>query len=78
MDAAKVRQAKFRQTLRGYQVHEVDAFLERLVTEIEAGGPVGELCQQVHFPQALRGYPVDDVDRFLAEVAGGEGSITHI
>ena len=78
MDAERVRQVKFRQTLRGYQVNEVDGFLERLATEIEAGRSVGGLCRQVHFRQALRGYRVDDVDHFLAEVAGGEGSIPHI
>lgn len=67
MDAQTVRQAEFPQVLRGYRLDDVDSFLERVATELEAGRPVKDLCEHAQFRQAR--YRVEDVARFIAQVA---------
>lgn len=69
MNGTDVRTKEFRQTLRGYHIDDVDAFLEKVAVEVEAGRPVRSLCASARFRQTLRGYKVEDVDHFLSQVA---------
>jgi len=69
VNGADVRTKEFRQTLRGYHIDDVDAFLEKVAVEVGAGRPVRSLCAGARFRQALRGYKIDDVDAFLRQVA---------
>ena len=59
----------------GYDMHEVDAFLDRLVVAVDAGEPLAQLCHEARFtPVRLKeGYDTDEVDDFLAEVSGPSG-----
>jgi len=64
-----IRTVEFKQRLRGYYIDDVDAFLEKVAGEVEAGRPVRSLCASAMFRQALRGYDIGDVDQFLSQVA---------
>jgi DivIVA domain-containing protein len=70
MMADEVRQIEFHQRVRGYRVEDVDNFLAKLVIELEAGRPIGELCVSAKLRQNLRGYDIEEVDRFLAQAGG--------
>jgi DivIVA domain-containing protein len=69
---ARIQTASFR-TVRlrgGYDVDEVDRFLDRLAAGLRAGEDIRSLLSVPPFPLAgwRPGYDVDDVDAFLAEL----------
>ena len=49
----------------GYKRGAVDAFLERIATDLNAGRVPVQAVTDVKFPEALKGYHRDDVDEFL-------------
>jgi DivIVA domain-containing protein len=64
--ATSIREATFRQVLRGYRIDEVDRLLEDLAARIEHGGRVlSDDVASVTFRKGLKGYSVNDVDAFL-------------
>jgi len=76
---AEIEQSRFRPTrLReGYDMGEVDAFLDDLCTLLRSGEPIAGLIGEVRFtPVRLReGYDMDDVDSLLQHVASSVGSV---
>jgi DivIVA domain-containing protein len=54
----------------GYDIHEVDAFLDALVEAATAGRPLAPLCAAAQFAavRLREGYDMDEVDTFLDEV----------
>jgi DivIVA domain-containing protein len=66
-----VRAVEFREKWRGYHPGEVDALLEKVAEELDAGRPVTRLVRGAQFRQKLRGYHPDDVDRFLKTLTEG-------
>jgi DivIVA domain-containing protein len=70
VQADEVRQVEFHQRFRGYRVEDVDRLLAKLVAELEADRPIGQLCVSAKFRQTLRGYDIEEVDRFLAHAGG--------
>ena len=61
----------------GYDMSEVDDFLDQVVAALESGAPVADLVEHARFtPVRMReGYDMADVDDFLARVvarAGGQ------
>jgi DivIVA domain-containing protein len=49
----------------GYKRGAVDAFLERIAADLNAGRVPVQAVTDVKFPEALKGYHRDDVDEFL-------------
>jgi DivIVA domain-containing protein len=68
VSGSRFRTTKLRQ---GYDMAQVDDFLDRLVTALRAGQPVRPLVDGARFtPTRLRaGYDMGDVDDLLAAVA---------
>ena len=56
----------------GYDIGEVDEFLDRIVVEDRAGRPIGSLVQDARFAKVRfrSAYDIDEVDRFLAGLVG--------
>lgn len=56
----------------GYEMSDVDNFLDRLAAAARAGEPLAPLCAAARFTSVrLRpGYDVDEVDAFLTQVGG--------
>jgi DivIVA domain-containing protein len=73
----ELRSPSFRKTLRGYDIHDVDALLAsvRKLLEVPDSGaaldfhdaprPTSATLRAAEFRLALRGYSVDDVDALL-------------
>jgi DivIVA domain-containing protein len=62
------RQAQFRQAVMGYQTDEVDDYLERMASALDAGLSSTLLIEHAQFHWAVRGYAYEDVDQFLAQI----------
>lgn len=62
-----LRQAEFREKLRGYDPEEVDAALERLADRLDRGESIGRVdLDALEFrPARFRGYHPDDVDALI-------------
>jgi DivIVA domain-containing protein len=58
----EVRAATFRDKFRGYHPDEVDALLEKVARELDAGRSPSSLLHNVSFSPKLRGYHPQDVD----------------
>lgn len=77
--AAEVERSRFTPTRirEGYDMGEVDRFLEDLCARLRAGGPVAGLVARARFtPVRMReGYDMHEVDRLLERVVreSGEG-----
>ncbi len=78
--AQTVRRVEFRLALRGYDVTEVDRFLEAVAARLDSRAPfdAGELTG-AQFRRSLKGYNQDEVDAFLGDLASkidrtGEGA----
>lgn len=60
---------------KGYDMAQVDDFLDQLGEEARASRPLAPLCDQVRFATVRgRGYDPGEVDRFLEEIGGGTRS----
>jgi DivIVA domain-containing protein len=71
MTPEEVRRARFPEAFRGYRPEDVDALLERVATQIEAGQSfLATIEAAMPLPRSIRGYSVDDVDRFLTALGG--------
>jgi DivIVA domain-containing protein len=69
----QIRYSQFRTTgLRaGYDVNEIDAFLDRLITDLERDHDVSGLVEAARFsPVKRRGYEMTQVDDLLDRIAG--------
>ena len=68
--ASVIDTVEFRQQLKGYNVDEVDRFLEDLAKRIRKGVPVSpaELDSRT-FRKQLKGYSTTDVDAFIADLS---------
>lgn len=60
----------------GYDMTEVDDFLDQLVGEARAARSLAPLCDQVRLTtvRGRPGYDMDEVDRFLEEIGGRSAS----
>jgi DivIVA domain-containing protein len=69
----EVRQAKFREKLRGYNPDEVDSLLEEVAKALDAGLSITELVRRtrVKFGTKFRGYHPADVDALLDRLRSG-------
>lgn len=61
----EIRKATFRQTLRCYDIREVDQFLAGVADEVDAGRTIELMVRDARFQQKLRGYRPSDVDKLL-------------
>lgn len=69
----EIREAEFRTTgLRaGYDVDEVDRFLDELIAAVGRGEDVSGLVDQARFsPVKRKGYEMSEVDALLDRIAG--------
>ena len=67
---ADIRKAKFRKNLKGYNIQEVDAFLDHFASRVEHGEAITpSVLSNVQFRLSLRGYDVREVDRYLDLIA---------
>lgn len=71
MTSDEVRGAVFREKLRGYHPDDVDALMEKVARELDAGRSPLPLVCNVTFRQKLRGYHPDDVDALFARLMSG-------
>ena len=60
-----VREIKFREAIKGYKRGSVDALLDQVAEELDAGRSPVALVSNAKFPEALKGYRKEDVDGFL-------------
>ena len=66
MTPAEIRVLKFRTvTGSGYRPAEVDALLERVAIQVEAGQAPDSLIERTHLATSFSGYRTGDVDRIL-------------
>jgi DivIVA domain-containing protein len=63
-----VRNAQFRDKLRGYHPDDVDVLLEKVARELDEGRSPSALTRNVTFRSKLRGYHPADVDALLQRV----------
>ena len=70
MTGKEIRDLKFRQTLRGYNIDDVDVLLEHAAKEVDAGRSPAELVGGASLRRSLRGYRVEDVDQALSLIGG--------
>lgn len=68
-DSRSVREIKFREAIRGYKRGSVDALLDQVAQELDAGRSPVALVSNAKFPEALKGYRREDVDEFLGLLA---------
>jgi DivIVA domain-containing protein len=71
MSGADIRAARFHQSLRGYNIKDVDEFLKLVAREVDAGRSPVSLIEGAEFRQTLRGYNVNEVDKYLSSVSSG-------
>jgi DivIVA domain-containing protein len=85
VDARDVRDARFPIVLRGYDIAQVDALLERVARALpgedarpawDAVGPAGDAADhpELVLRRAVRGYDVQEVDAFLSRCAHSLGA----
>jgi len=68
VDSAGVRNATFRETLKGYDRREVDDLLRRIAAAIDTGHSPHQLIANARFRDVWKGYDRDDVDDFLNQL----------
>lgn len=69
MTGDDVRAAKFREKFRGYHPEDVDALLNEIAGDLDAGrAPDTHKIRSAKFRATWRGYNPGDVDRFLEGV----------
>ena len=69
----EIRHSQFRMTgfRSGYDVDEVDGFLDQVCTALERGADVSDLVERARFsPVKRRGYDMSQVDALLDRIAG--------
>ena len=74
MTGKEIRDLKFRQTLRGYNIDDVDVLLEHAAKEADAGRSPAALVSEATFRTSLRGYRMGDVDQALSLIAVSDGA----
>jgi DivIVA domain-containing protein len=70
VNAATIRSIEFHHALKGYNVDEVDVFLEAIANRVQNGQVVSdEELAAAAFHLSLRGYDVTEVDAYLDRIA---------
>ena len=68
--ALQIEEVQFRLGLKGYNVDDVDAFLESLLSKLKKGETISrEDLAEKRFRKGLKGYSTQDVDTFLGSLA---------
>jgi DivIVA domain-containing protein len=71
MTGKEIRDLKFRQALRGYNIDDVDVLLEHVAKEVDAGRSPVALVGAASLRRSLRGYHIEEVDQALSLISGG-------
>jgi DivIVA domain-containing protein len=71
MSGADIRAVRFSQSLRGYNIKDVDEFLELVAQEVDAGRWPASLIESAKFRKTLRGYRISEIDRYLSNLSHG-------
>jgi len=71
MSGADIRAVRFSQSLWGYNIKDVDEFLELVAREVDAGRSPASLIERAKFRQTLRGYNISEIDQYLSNLSSG-------